>query len=249
MLRTVISWIAIVFWTTVFGIWGVFLSIVLPSRVTRYAIRPWAQLVLKSCGVKVELEGVENLPKEPSIIMYNHQSTFDIFAFAASLPIEWKAVMKQEVASIPFVGWVSKLTGHYFVARDNSSKDVQEIRKLVEKIKSGPSVLIAPEGTRSSDGKLLPFKKGGFVVAMYAGVPVVPMVITGGKDIMPKGSLSIRPGTIRIKILPPIDTKKLPAGKEGREELLKLVREAMLGVLDDAESKTVDEVLKTSHTV
>lgn len=181
------------------------------------------------------MEGVENLPKEPSVIMYNHQSSFDIFAFCGFLPIEWKAVMKKEVASVPFVGWVSSITGNYFVERDGSGRDTQEIRKIVERIRSGPSVLIAPEGTRSPDGKLLPFKKGGFVVAMYAGVPVVPMVITGGKEIMSRGSKKINHGRIKIKILPPIDVKHLPPGKEGREKLVGLVREEMLSALDQDE--------------
>jgi 1-acyl-sn-glycerol-3-phosphate acyltransferase len=243
MLRTFLSWIAIVFWTIFFGIIGVFLSFALPDKVIKYAIRPWARSVLKSCGVKVEVEGVENLPKEPSIIMYNHQSSFDIFAFAGFLPIEWRAVIKKEVAPIPFVGWVSKITGHYFVSRDGSIRDTQEVRKIAERIRLGPSVLIAPEGTRSPDGRLLPFKKGGFVVAMLAGVPVVPMVILGGKDITPKGSMKVNPGIMRIKILPPIDVKNLPPGKEGREELSRLVRDAMERVLAEDERMKVASAL------
>jgi 1-acyl-sn-glycerol-3-phosphate acyltransferase len=235
MLRTFFSWSLIVFWTVFWGIIGVFLSLAFPNKVIRYAIRPWGRLVARSCGVKVELEGTENLPKEPCVIMYNHQSSFDIFAFCGFLPIEWKAVMKKEVAHVPFVGWVSRITGQYFVERDSSSRDTQEIRKIAEHIRSGPPVLIAPEGTRSPDGRLLPFKKGGFLVAMIAGVPVVPMVIIGGKEIMPKGSLRINPGVMRIKILPPIHVRNLPPGREGREELMKLVREGMERALAEDE--------------
>ena len=235
MLRTFYCWVVIVFWTFFWGTVGVFLSLTFPKWVNRYAIRPWGRFILSSCGIKVELEGKENLPQEPSVIMYNHQSSFDIFAFCGYLPIEWKAVMKKEVASVPFVGWVSSITGNYFVERDGSSRDTQEIRKIAERIRLGPSVLIAPEGTRSPDGKLLPFKKGGFVVAIYAKVPVVPMVITGGKEIMSRGSKRINRGDMKIKILPPIDVKHLPPGKEGREMLMEQVRNEMLRALGQDE--------------
>ena len=227
MLRTIFNWTAIVFYTIVFGTIGLLLSFTSAEKVSKYAIRPWGRSILSACGVKVYVEGVENLPKGPSIIMYNHQSSSDIFAFSGFLPVEWRGVLKKELAKVPFVGWVTKAMGHYFVERDGSGRDTQEIRRMVEKIRSGPSVLIAPEGTRSPDGTLLPFKKGGFVVAMYAKVPVVPMVILGGKEVMPKGSMKVNPGSMKMKILPPIDVKTLPSGREGREELMRLVREVM----------------------
>jgi 1-acyl-sn-glycerol-3-phosphate acyltransferase len=107
----------------------------------------------------------------------------------------------------------------------------------VSRIKEGPSVLIAPEGTRGKEGKLLPFQKGGFLIAMMAGVPVVPMVITGGLDIMPKDSKLLRPGTMKIRILPPIDVAGLPPGREGREELMRIVRTQMEEVLDREEER------------
>lgn len=237
MFRTVFSWIAIVFYTVLFGTIGLLLSFTSSDKGFKYAIRPWGRSILNACGVKVDVEGVENLTKEPSIIMYNHQSSADIFAFSGFLPVEWRGVLKKELAKVPFVGWVTKAMGHYFVERDGSGRDTQEIRRMVEKIRSGPSVLIAPEGTRSPDGSLLPFKKGGFVVAMYAKVPVVPMVIIGGKEVMPKGSMKINPGSMKIKILPPIEVKNLPSGREGREELMRIVREVMEGALQEEEGR------------
>ncbi|MEM4658507.1 MAG: lysophospholipid acyltransferase family protein, partial [Candidatus Methanosuratincola sp.] len=128
-------------------------------------------------------------------------------------------------------GWVAKATGHYFVRRDGSIRSLREMDKLARDVGRGQTVLIAPEGTRSLDGRLGQFKPGGFVVAIKAGVPVVPMVIKGGKEVMPSGSLRIRAGKMSIKILPPIDVKMLPSGKEGREALSKMVREAMLSEL------------------
>ena len=237
MFRTILCWVAFVIYTVFFGIYGVILAVFSPSSAVKYAVRPWARSILYTAGVKLDVKGLENIPEEPSIIMYNHQSVFDIFAYMAALPIDWKAVMKKEVGNMPFIGWVARIAGHYFVARDGSERDTKEVKKIVSKIRSGPSVLIAPEGTRGKEGKLLPFQKGGFFIAMLAGVPVVPMVITGGLSIMSKGSKVLKPGTMKIRILPPIDVGHLPVGREGREELMRIVRAQMEEVLDREEGQ------------
>ena len=232
MLRTIICWIAFIIFTVWFGILGLILALISPPASNKYAIRPWARSTLFAAGVKLDVEGLENIPDEPSIIMFNHQSAFDILAYMAALPIDWKAVMKKEVGEMPFIGWVARVAGHYFVARDGSERDTKEVKKIVSRIRSGPSVIIAPEGTRGKDGKLLPFQKGGFFIAMLAGVPVVPMVITGGLAIMSKGSKIIKPGVMKVRILPPIDASHLRPGREGREELMKTVRDQMERVLE-----------------
>jgi len=116
MFRTLFSILSFSFFTLIFGIYGVLLSLIFPNLAVKAVIRPWAKCSLRSFGVKLLVDGIENLPEEPSIIMYNHQSSFDILAFCAGLPIEWRAMMKEEVARIPFVGWVPRLTGHYFVS-------------------------------------------------------------------------------------------------------------------------------------
>jgi 1-acyl-sn-glycerol-3-phosphate acyltransferase len=237
MLRTIICWVTFIIYTVFFGLYGVVLAVISPPAVVKYAVRPWARMILFTAGVKLDVKGLENIPAEPSIIMFNHQSVFDIFAYMAALPIDWKAVMKKEVGDMPFIGWVSKIAGHYIVARDGSERDTKEVKKIVSRIKEGPSVLIAPEGTRGKEGKLLPFQKGGFLIAMLAGVPVVPMVITGGLDIMPKDSKVLRPGTMKIRILPPINVADLPPGREGREELMRIVRTQMEEVLDREERR------------
>jgi len=232
MFRTLFSILSFSFFTLIFGTYGVLLSLIFPNLAVKAVIRPWAKCSLRSFGVKLLVDGIENIPEEPSIIMYNHQSSFDILAFCAGLPFEWRAMMKKEVARMPFVGWVPKLSGHYFVARDGSSRDSSEIRKIVQRLKNGPSVLIAPEGTRSKDGKLLPFKEGGFMIAMISKVPVVPMVISGGNNILPKDSFRLNPGYMNIKILPPIYIESLSKGKTGRHELMDIVRKKMENELD-----------------
>jgi len=227
MIRTIFCWFVFVVYTIFFGIIGLFLSLTFPHLVVKYAVRPWARINLKTGGIGLQVEGVENLPDEPSIIMFNHQSALDILAYMAALPIDWRAIMKKEVGQIPFIGWVAKLSGHYRVARDGSSSDTKEVKKIVGKIRSGPTVVLAPEGTRSKDGKLLPFQKGGFLIAVLARVPVVPMIITGGLDILPKGSAWFKTGTMKVRILPAIHVDDLPKGREGREKLMHIVREQM----------------------
>lgn len=239
MLRAILNWTLISVYTVIFGIPATIMSFIMPDKVLRYFVKPWSSLILKTCGIEVRLDGVENLPKEPCVIMFNHQSYFDIFAFAATLPIDWRAVMKKGLSRLPFFGWVAKATGHHFVLRDSSIKSFQDIEKVAEKIRSGPSVLIAPEGTRSLDGKLLPFKRGGFVLAMRTGAPVVPMAILGGRDITPKGGIRINPGYMKIKILPPIYVKSLPPGRLGRDELSRLVREALEDAMAEDEKNRV----------
>lgn len=207
------------------------LSLTYRPFVVPYAVKPWAKTNLWAAGIKLDVEGIENLPKEPCIIMFNHQSALDILAYMSILPIDWRAIMKKEVGNFPFIGWVARLSGHYLVARDGSSSDTKEVKKIVGKIRSGPSVVVAPEGTRSKDGKLLPFQKGGFLIAVLARVPVVTMVITGGAELLTKGSRHPNPGTMKIKILPPISVDDLPKGREGREKLMHIVREQMEEVL------------------
>jgi 1-acyl-sn-glycerol-3-phosphate acyltransferase len=194
-------------------------------------VRPWAKTNLWAAGIHLDVDGLENLPEEPCIIMFNHQSALDILAYMSILPINWRAIMKREVGQIPFIGWVARLSGHYLVARDGSSSDTKEVKKIVGKIRSGPTVVVAPEGTRSKDGKLLPFQKGGFLIAVLARVPVVTMVITGGAELLSKGSRHPNAGTMKIKILPPISVDDLPKGREGREELMQIVRGQMEEVL------------------
>lgn len=231
MLRTLYCAIIFTVFTTFYGIIGIILSLTYRPFVVPYAVKPWAKTNLWAGGIKLQVEGLENIPTEPCIIMFNHQSALDILAYMSILPIDWRAIMKREVGQIPFIGWVARLSGHYLVARDGSSSDTREVKKIVSKIRSGPTVVVAPEGTRSKDGKLLPFQKGGFLIAVLARVPVVTMVITGGIELLSKGSRHPNPGTMKIKILPPISVDEMPKGREGREELMQIVRKQMEDVL------------------
>ena len=236
--RSILAIILSSFFTAFWGCVGIVVSLLASRHLIKCSVRPWGKTVLWSCGVRLDVEGTENLPDGPSIVMFNHQSSLDIPVFSAVLPFEWKAVMKNEVASIPFIGWVCKLSGHYFVARDGSVGDTNKVREIIRKIRKGPSVVIAPEGTRSEDGTLLPFKQGGFLMASLSRVPVVPMIIWGGKDVRKKGSYELNTyRDIVVRILPPIDTASFPKGKEGGEKLEGVVREEMLREIEKILSK------------
>lgn len=236
--RSILAIILSSFFTAFWGCIGIVVSLLASRHLIKCSVRPWGKTVLWACGVRLDVEGTENLPDGPSIVMFNHQSSLDIPVFCAVLPFEWKAVMKNEVASIPFIGWVCKLSGHYFVARDGSVGDTNKVREIIRKIRKGPSVVIAPEGTRSEDGTLLPFKQGGFLMASLSRVPVVPMIIWGGKDVRKKGSYELNTDRdIVVRILPPIDTASFPKGKEGGEKLEGVVREEMLREIEKILSK------------
>ena len=234
MLRIAYSWFIFITLTVIFGILGLVLSFVARNHVSRLAVKPWATILLYSVGVKVEVSGIENLPKVPTVFLYNHQSIFDVFTYMSILPMEWRAIMKRKVGKMPFIGWVAVLSGHYQVSRDGSASDANTVRAVVRdlKQKNGHSVVIAPEGTRSPDGKLQDFYEGGFLIAMMAKVPVVTMVVEGGLQRRSKASRFVEPGTMRVTIFPPIDVTKLPKGKNGREELMQIVKTQMESVLN-----------------
>lgn len=233
MIRYYYIWAAILFLSVVFGTYGVILSLIAPNILAKHVFRPWAKSILWITNVKVEVEGSENIPTDTCIFMYNHQSVFDVFSFMAVLPVEWKAIMKREISRIPFIGWIALLSGHYLVSRDGSQRDANEVRRIVKKIKNGPPVVLAPEGTRSPDGKLLPFQEGGFLIAMMSGVPVVTMVMQGGLERRSRVAREFVPGTMKVTIFPPIDVTKLPKGKKGRNELMNIVKSQMESVLEN----------------
>ena len=218
--------------TFVFGIAGMVLSLVAPRLVIPLAVRPWGKALLMSLGVRLSVSGVENIPREPSVIMYNHQSSVDIPALVASLPGQYKLVMKDEVLKIPFVGWVSKVNGHFFVARDGGGGDSKQLKLMTRAIREKKQTLaLAPEGTRSESGRLLDFKKGGFLLAAFSGAPVVPMVIRGGMKIKPKRGPFKIGGRMSVDFLPPVRTDEA-GSRAAMEALERGTRDAMLRGLE-----------------
>jgi len=179
----------------------------------------WARTCLGVAGVRVSVSGVEAIPRDrPFIGMANHASAFDILALFAGLPVQFRWLAKEELFHIPLFGLVMRRSGYIPVDRSDRKKSLRSMAAAVRRIASGVSVVVFPEGTRSTDGALLPFKKGGFILALQAQVPILPVTLVGTSGILTKESWRVRSGAVHLHISPPIETKGL--GIEAREALM-----------------------------
>ncbi len=186
----------------------------------------WARFNLWMSGVDVAVSGNEFIDKnQPYIVMANHQSYYDVLALIGYLPMRLQWVMKIELRKTPVFGTACERVGHIYIDRGSSEKARESLKTAGEKIRSGSSIVFFPEGTRSPDGRLQPFKKGGFVMALEAKVPILPVTVVGGRSILPKKSLRIMPGSMKLIIHEPIPVTEY--SYETREELIKRVREVI----------------------
>ncbi|MGI9590453.1 MAG: lysophospholipid acyltransferase family protein [Myxococcota bacterium] len=213
--------------------WGTFGLIAFPlarrGEVVMFVARRWVSWMLACCGIRVEADGLDNLT-EPVVIMSNHQSVFDIAALIHTLPLEWRFVAKKELLWIPFFGWALAAADQVIIDRSDREKSVRSLRRGAERVRGGINVIIFPEGTRSQEAALGPFKSGGFHLALQAGVPVIPVSVSGSSRITPKHSLRIESGTIRVHYGKGLPTAGL--GVEARSELKERVREAIVAGFD-----------------
>jgi 1-acyl-sn-glycerol-3-phosphate acyltransferase len=196
------------------------------ARIRRLS-RAWCDVLLRAAGVDVRVEGLENIdPNRPYILAANHQSWFDIFAILGKIPGRFVFLAKKELLSIPVFGPAMAEDGHIPIDRSNRQKAIESLNEAARRVRNGTSLAIFPEGTRSPDGVLQEFKKGGFILALQSKQPVLPVSISGSHRIMPKGSyLRVRPGTIRVVINAPIPTDHLTL--RDRNQLIAEVREAI----------------------
>ena len=175
------------------------------GRVSHRVASLWARLLCRWSGVRVDIQGLEHILKDrPQIFVANHQSYFDIFALAGYLPVQIRWVAKASLFRIPFLGWSMRAAGYIPVERENRKQAYQSFLATIEKLNAGCSVVIFPEGTRSEDGTLGPFKKGGPLLAARSKAPMLPVTIIGSGRIIKKKGVLIRPGPIRIIISAPV---------------------------------------------
>jgi 1-acyl-sn-glycerol-3-phosphate acyltransferase len=181
----------------------------------RYCFRNprWsARTFLWAAGVEVTFEGLENLRgKGPRVLVANHESWYDVFALSGLLPAEYRFAIKKELEDVPVWGRAWRSCGHISVDRQNSQSAIRSLERARTMSEAGEDLLITvfPEGTRSRDGALLPFKKGAFVLALQLGAPVIPVAVLGGRQIMTKGDWRIRKGPMRVVIGEPIPVAEL----------------------------------------
>lgn len=174
----------------------------------------WTWIIVWAGGVTLKVHGLENIdPNQQYIFMVNHQSNVDIPVLVQSLPqFQLRWVAKKELLKVPFFGWAMWATKHVTVDRQDPQDAVRSLRVAKERMANGISIVVFPEGTRSRDGKLQRFKKGGFLLAAQAGKPVVPVTINGSGRLLPSGAFQLRPGAIDVTIDKPISVEGYRAG-------------------------------------
>jgi len=228
MFRTLFAWVILIISTVILGTVAIFLSLFDPSgNLPHLVARLWGKIQLATTGTTMKIQGLENIdPQKSYILVANHQSNFDIFAFLGYLPIQFRWIAKAELFRAPFMGWAMSRIGYIAIERESPKKAYRSMLQAAEKVKKGISVLIFPEGTRSPDGNLQPFKKGLFLIALKSQAPILPITICGTARIMRKGDWRVYPGKVQIIIDPPIETAGIPPEKE--EELSTRVRNALM---------------------
>ena len=178
------------------------------------------------CHIPYTLHGWDRIPeairegRQPVIFMSNHESQMDPPVLIAALPLPAVYIAKKELKYVPFIGWACWVAGVIFIDRGDRDRAIRSIHDAAQQIRGGKSVVIFPEGTRSPTGQMLPFKKGGFALALDAGVPIIPMATVGGFQVLPSGRLRFRPGRYTLVVGDPVH----PSDYADREPLAQEVR-------------------------
>lgn len=187
-----------------------FAILVNPTWASRNIASPWAKLLGLLTPISVKVEGSENARTNQSyVVVANHQSQYDILVLYGWLKLDLKWVMKKELRKVPAIGIGCEKVGHIFVDRSRPALARQAIADALARLGDGVGILFFAEGTRSLDGRLLPFKKGAFLTAIDQKLPVLPITIIGTHDILPSKSLRLFPGRVRMVIHPEIPTADL----------------------------------------
>lgn len=216
----------------VFGLPGAILGLMLPRKTLKgklflWVSRNYSRIALFVLGIKVACRGLENVDiGESYVFMSNHVSHADSPVLASVIPHPLHWVFKKELSRIPVLGWLLIAAGQVMVDRSDPEKSRAALEEVLSGLSGNNSVMIYPEGTRSRDGRLQALKKGGFWMALHAGKPIVPVRVSGTRDVVAADTLRISPGNVLVEVFPPIPT----AGKDARNlpELMDRVREAML---------------------
>ena len=199
-------------WTSIFGLSGIFISIFESNKgkTLGYCARLWGKFILFFTGVKYSVKGLDKLdPKGHYIFACNHASGYDIPLAFAGLPFWLISIAKIELKSVFILGWVMKTAGHIFVDRKRSDNAMAALERSKKSLTNNPrSILLFPEGTRTLDGKLGIFKKGGLMLSMDTEIPIVPVGLVGTFGMLKKGTWSFKNQPLEIRIGNPIDSKK-----------------------------------------
>lgn len=227
-MRTILTYLALAVCTSVFG------SLVIVATALGIPVRPhgfmeripsiYCRVVLRAAGVRLRIHNADRASGGAHIYISNHMSWFDVFSLASFLP-RYRFIAKKELQRIPIFGpAVSKIAGIY-IDRGNRKAAFDTYTDAAERVRTGLSVVVFPEGTRGRTYELRPFKKGPFVLALAAQVPIVPVILHGTREVQGKGAVRVTPGEVEVSLLEPIPTAGLTY--EDRDALMRIVWERM----------------------
>jgi 1-acyl-sn-glycerol-3-phosphate acyltransferase len=224
MLRTSFIIIEIIFLTAFMALMVILLSFIRAGGDTIHKVgRIWAKCILRVSKIKVTVKGYSNLkPGKSYIYMPNHVSNIDIPVLQAYLPVQFRWLAKAELYKIPIFGHAMKSAGYISIDRSDRRSAINSLNHVARIIRNGVSVIIFPEGTRSRTRNIQPFKKGGFVLAVDSGVSIIPIIIHGTGQIMPRKKISIKSGNVTLEITKPI--KSSDYTRKTKDDLMKKVR-------------------------
>ena len=233
MFRSLILLFVIPLYTILAGLVAIPFAAVTGSSVLLYGLgRFGVRIGFFLAGIRLAVFGQEKLPANPHYIyMMNHSSNLDVPAVFLFLPGEVRALGKKELFKLPVLATAMRMGGFIPIDRSNRERAVESMRLAARVAREGASFLLAPEGTRSRTGELLPFKKGGFYLAIDSEVPILPISVRGAYELMPPGAFGIRPGTIEIFFHDPIPTAGLT--HKDRQRLAEEVRSRIGEQLSD----------------
>lgn len=231
-IRSIVTYVVVSIYVLLAGTIGLAIAIPLRWKGLLYELgHAGVWLALGLTGIRYRVIGREHIPNRAVVFCANHQSNVDPPVLYRALHRRLHILYKAELRKIPVLGYAFEVGGFIAVAREQREAAMASIEKAARSIRSGNSFLIFPEGTRSKTNDLLPFKKGGFIMALKAQAPIVPVAVTGGRDAMRKGSALVRPVMVTVRIGEPIETAGMTT--QDRDRLIALVRERIEGLLAD----------------
>ena len=220
MLRSLLFWLTLVLVTPLCAGGACLLFFWDGGFITLASV--WARLLCAAAGVRVIRRDGCPPPSGPAVYMFNHASNFDVFALCMHIPPRTRMVAKKQLGWIPIFGWALHLTGMVMVDRRNHTRAMKQMEKAAKIVHDNRPIFVSPEGTRSRTGELLPFKKGGFIIAIGAQAPIVPVIIHGAFAVQSRRAFRINPGEIHISFKAPIPTAGLTVAD--RDALIAKVR-------------------------
>jgi 1-acyl-sn-glycerol-3-phosphate acyltransferase len=206
------------------------------GRMQHWCASTWSRMIARTALLDVRVRGAGHLRAgESYVFLSTHQSWMDIPVMLGYLPSQLRIAAKREVFQIPFLGWHMRRAGHISINRGSTAEAVDTLRRAAAEVRRGQSVFLFPEGTRSRDGALQAFKKGGFKFALASQLPVVPVTIIGSRQVLPRDSITFRPGDVDMYLDAPVPTAGLT--DEDLPALMQSVRDAMAKHFRDGETK------------